>query len=87
MRELPSELLADASVFIDERDAVLEESGEVLHALEAGAIQEADLIELGAALREGARATKKRTVFKSVGIAAQDWAIARVLAGKFLPAP
>lgn len=85
MRELPDELLATSTVVIDEKDAILEESGEVLHALAAGAIHERDLIELGTALRNGTPATRKRTVFKSVGVAAQDWAIARVLAAKFLP--
>ena len=84
MRELPSELLADASVVIDERDAALEESGEILHALREGHIEEGDLIELGAALGRAGVDTNKRTVFKTVGVAVQDWAIARVLADKLL---
>ena len=46
---------------------------------------EADLIELGSALRNGISDRKRRTVFKTVGVAAQDWAIARLLAMKFLP--
>ena len=50
MRELPDELLASGTVVIDERDAILEESGEIIHALEAGAITEDALTELGAAL-------------------------------------
>jgi ornithine cyclodeaminase/alanine dehydrogenase-like protein (mu-crystallin family) len=85
MRELPSELLGEATVLIDEKQAILEESGEVLHALDAGLIREDDLIELGSALREGTFGRKPRTVFKTVGVAAQDWAIARLLAIKFLP--
>lgn len=85
MRELPANLLADATVVIDERQAILEESGEILHALAAGLIQENDLIELGSALRQGISERKQRTVFKTVGVAAQDWAIARLLAAKFLP--
>lgn len=82
MRELPDELLADAAVVIDERAAALEEAGEVIHALEAGAIQIDDLSELGHAL-ERPRPDADRTVFKSVGIAVQDWAIANVLADQF----
>jgi ornithine cyclodeaminase len=85
MRELPSELLAEATVLIDEKQAILEESGEILHALAAGLIQVGDLLELGSALRQGISERKHRTVFKTVGVAAQDWAIARLLASKFLP--
>ncbi len=83
MRELPDELLADATVVVDELDAVLEESGEILHALDAGAIEKEDLIELGRALLEPPRLSA-RTVFKTVGVAVQDWAIARLLAEKCL---
>ena len=84
MRELPDALLADATVVIDEREAVLEEAGEVIHALEHGAITENHLIELGTALTEGAPSRPGRTVFKTVGIAMQDWAIAQLLAQRFL---
>jgi ornithine cyclodeaminase/alanine dehydrogenase-like protein (mu-crystallin family) len=51
----------------------------------AGLIRADDLIELGSALRRGVSERKKRTVFKTVGVAAQDWAIASLLARKFLP--
>ncbi|MFF8847915.1 ornithine cyclodeaminase family protein [Streptomyces sp. NPDC015127] len=84
MRELPDELLADSTVVIDELDAVLEESGEIIHALEAGAISKDALTELGTALTAPAAEYGKRTVFKTVGVAMQDWAIAQLLAGKFL---
>ncbi len=83
MRELPDELLADATVIVDELAGVLEESGEILHALDSGAIREDDLIELGHALSHPP-APSPRTVFKSVGVAVQDWAIARLLAAKCL---
>ncbi|GAA1982621.1 ornithine cyclodeaminase family protein [Catenulispora subtropica] len=85
MRELPSELLADATVLVDQREAALEESGEILHAIAAGLVGESDLVELGAALRTGVPQPRRRTVFKAVGIAVQDWAIARLLAAKTLP--
>ncbi|MFC6158856.1 ornithine cyclodeaminase family protein [Kribbella jiaozuonensis] len=80
MRELPRNLLTTAStVVVDQREAALEESGEVIDAINSGALAETDLVELGPALsnpptREG------RTVFKSVGVGAQDWAIAAALA-------
>lgn len=79
MRELPDELLADATVVVDELGAALEESGEVLHALDSGAIGKDDLIELGHAIADPPRPSP-RTVFKTVGVAVQDWAIARLLA-------
>ncbi|MGP3989859.1 ornithine cyclodeaminase family protein [Streptomyces sp. 3N207] len=85
MRELPDELLANSTVVIDELDAVLKESGEIIHALETGAITENALTELGAALTATSTDHGKRTVFKTVGVAIQDWAVAHLLAGKFLP--
>lgn len=84
MRELPDELLANSTVVVDELDAVLEESGEIIHALTSGAITKDALTELGHALTADQAEWSKRTVFKTVGIAIQDWAIARLLADKFL---
>lgn len=86
MRELPDELLADAAVVVDQRAAVLEESGEVIHAIRAGAITEANLTELGAALASGLTQRTGRTAFKTVGIASQDWAVASLLARRCLTA-
>lgn len=85
MRELPSDLLAEAAVFVDDKAAVLQESGEILHALSTGAITHDDLTEIGSALRHGAAPPSGRTVFKTVGVAAQDWAIAHLLATKSRP--
>jgi ornithine cyclodeaminase/alanine dehydrogenase-like protein (mu-crystallin family) len=82
MREIPDELLADAAVVIDERAAALEESGEIIRAIETGVIEVRDLSELGHALQRP-RPDADRTVFKSVGIAVQDWAIANELAEVF----
>ncbi len=83
MRELPDELLAAGLVVVDEREAILEESGEVLHAIDTGLIRADDLLELGDALTLGVSRTP-RTSFKSVGVAVQDWAVARLLANSFL---
>jgi ornithine cyclodeaminase len=85
MRELPTEVLAGATVVVDQKAAVLEESGEILDAIAGGAITEDRLIELGAALIEADQSPlspSRRTVFKTVGIAVQDWAIARLLAAR-----
>lgn len=78
MRELPDELLGSALVVVDQRDAVLEESGEIAHAMAAGLLTESDLSELSAVL--GGVERPGRTVFKSVGLAIQDWAIGHALA-------
>jgi ornithine cyclodeaminase len=79
MREVPEQLLAESVIVVDEREAALEEAGEIIDALASGAIQEEDLVELGVAL-QSPPAALGRTVFKSVGVAVQDWAIADLLA-------
>ena len=79
MRELPDELLGAALVVVDQREAALEESGEVRHAIDAGVLGTQDLVELTDVLANGF-APADRTVFKSVGLAIQDWAIAHALA-------
>ncbi|WUJ73026.1 ornithine cyclodeaminase family protein [Kribbella soli] len=80
MRELPRDLLATAStVLVDQCEAALEESGEIIDAVTSGVLSEGDLVELGAALSTPPT-PQGRTVFKSVGVGAQDWAIAAALA-------
>lgn len=84
MRELPDELLADVGViYVDQKDAALKESGEIIHALASGAIVESSLMEIGQALGDGAVVRSGRTVFKTVGVAMEDWAVARLLAERY----
>jgi ornithine cyclodeaminase/alanine dehydrogenase-like protein (mu-crystallin family) len=81
MRELPDDLLSTALLVVDQREAALEESGEIHHAMTAGLLAESDLVELSDVLREPERVPGRgRTVFKSVGLAVQDWAIGYALA-------
>ena len=77
MRELPIDLLADACVVVDQRQAALAEAGEIRDAVAAHAITEDDLTELGTLLTNPPTdlTDTPRTVFKSVGLAIQDWAI------------
>jgi ornithine cyclodeaminase/alanine dehydrogenase-like protein (mu-crystallin family) len=83
MRELPGELLARAAtVVVDDREAVLAEAGEIIDAVRSGRIATGDLVPLGEALGRPAAPPEGWTVFKSVGTAAQDWALARLLAEK-----
>jgi ornithine cyclodeaminase/alanine dehydrogenase-like protein (mu-crystallin family) len=78
MCELPGDLLRRASVIaIDQREAALEEAGDLLQAIDGGDITEESLVEIGTLVAAGTRERKAApTIFKSVGIAAQDWAIA-----------
>ncbi len=78
-------------VVIDQLEAALAEAGDLVHALNRGYLRRADLIEIGellasdpaaAASGPGAGASGPAaapehglTIFKSVGIAAQDWAV------------
>jgi len=80
MRELPRDLLTTATtVLVDQQSAALEESGEIIDAVTSGALRTTDLVELGPALATPPKPSG-RTVFKSVGIGCQDWAIAAALA-------
>jgi ornithine cyclodeaminase len=77
MCEIEPELLTTMSVLVDQREAGLQEAGEIVQAIGRGAIQESDVIELGKLLLSGeAMDVKKRTLFKSVGNAVQDLVVA-----------
>jgi ornithine cyclodeaminase len=79
MRELPRDLLATAAlVVVDQEEAALEESGEIIDAVDSGVLARTSLINLGDALASPPTPTG-RTVFKSVGVGPQDWAIAKLL--------
>jgi ornithine cyclodeaminase/alanine dehydrogenase-like protein (mu-crystallin family) len=81
MVELPAGLFARASlVAIDERGAAQGEAGDVMAAVEAGAIGMEHLVEIGEVAPDWAatRDPAAITVFKSVGLAVQDVAAATV---------
>lgn len=82
MRELPAEAFAGADVVIDSWDAVREEAGDLMPALRSGHLHEASVSELGARLHDNTGPRAPRTIFKSVGLAIQDWAAASVMAGQ-----
>jgi ornithine cyclodeaminase len=85
MRQLPDDLLATADIVVDQIEASLAEAGEIIHALAAGVLDRSDLYELGAVLSDPPEASG-RTVFKTVGVAAEDWAIAQLLADHYFAA-
>lgn len=80
MRELDDETVSRARVVVETREAAMAEAGDLVIPIEAGIIDPeivvADLSEVvrGAPVRRG---PEDVTVFKSVGIAAEDLAVAR----------
>ncbi len=89
MVELPPELFGTASlVAVDSRSAAMEESGELVAAIEHGSAAEEDLVEIGSVGRDWAdgRDPDAITVFKSVGLAIQDVAAAELIVGRLVPA-
>jgi ornithine cyclodeaminase len=86
MSELPPDLLAAASVVaVDDLAGCLEESGEVIGAVAAG-LDVASIRPLGELSAVAQPVREGRTVFKSVGCAVLDWAVASRLAVR-VPVP
>jgi len=79
-RELESDLVAAASLYVDRRESTLNESGDYLFAVdEAGIGPEHILAELGDLLlgvHPGRQSDDELTIFKSLGIAVEDLAAA-----------
>lgn len=84
MCELPPELLRDADIIaIDEMEASMTEAGDLLQAIDQGMLNREKLVELGKLLVDpGLSRGRGWTVFKSVGIAAQDLAVAELAVKK-----
>ncbi len=75
MQELDPRLLPRARLVVDQVRATLEQAGEVIAAVRKGLIREDELVELGPIVdgaRPGRQGRDEITVFKSVGLAAQD---------------
>jgi ornithine cyclodeaminase/alanine dehydrogenase-like protein (mu-crystallin family) len=85
VRELPAETVIRARVFVDHRASALEEAGDLIIPLRAGQIAESHLLaEIGevlAGLAPGRLSEDEITLFKSVGNAVQDLAVAGLVAG------
>lgn len=84
MQEVPSSFTARARVVVDQVAGALREAGDVWIPLQQGLLDEADLVELGSLVAraeeggDGARSPLRSggTLFKSVGNAVQDLAVA-----------
>ena len=83
MCELPPELLRDARIVaIDEYEAAMVEAGDLLQAIDHGYLTPDRLVEIGKLLANPPAVGSGWTVFKSVGIAAQDLEVAEVAANR-----
>jgi alanine dehydrogenase len=81
MRELDETIVSRAKIVVDTREGCLAEAGDLIMPIQSGAISPADIYaELGEIVR-GAKAGRESeeeiTLYKSVGTAVQDAAVAR----------
>lgn len=83
-RELDSATMARATVVVETRAAAQAEAGDVVIAIKDGVLQAEDLIELGEVLggRRARSGDSDVTVFKSVGMAAEDLIVALAAMGR-----
>lgn len=70
--ELAADVFAGATVLVEDIPAALCEAGDVIQALAAGALMEGDLLSL----RQAVSPRNGRRIFKSVGMAWEDLAVA-----------
>jgi ornithine cyclodeaminase/alanine dehydrogenase-like protein (mu-crystallin family) len=82
MQEIPPETVKRATVFVDSRSAALSEAGDLIQPLRAGLFDEnhiqAELGEIVLGSQPGRTDPQQITFFKSVGVAVQDAAAARL---------
>ena len=85
VREIPGETIRRARVYVDQRQAALEEAGDLIIPLRQGRIGEdhilAEIGEVLAGLKPGRGSDGEVTLFKSVGNAVQDLAVASLVVG------
>src|SRR6185437_13438121 len=82
MREADDDCIRRARVFVDTRAGALAEAGDIIQPLKSGVLREddiaGDLFELARGSRAGRRYHDQITLFKSVGMAIEDLAAARL---------
>jgi alanine dehydrogenase len=88
LREIDAATMKAAKLLVDSRAAIMAECGDVLLAIKEGAITENHAsVEIGAVLagkKPGRTSSEEITLYKSVGIAVQDVAAARLVYEKAL---
>jgi ornithine cyclodeaminase len=82
-READNDVVAVSRFFVDSRVSARAEAGELKYAIEAGLVSESHVLgEIGEVLNGkvvGRTSNHDITVYKSLGVAAQDMAAARVI--------
>lgn len=82
LREADDEAMRRARVFVDTREGALNEGGDIIQAIDSGALTPddiaADLFELTQGEKAGRRFYDQITLFKSVGTALEDLAAAQL---------
>jgi alanine dehydrogenase len=82
MREVDDETIRRARIFVDTRAGALAEAGDIIQPIAAGILREddiaGDLFELTAGSRAARRFHDQITLFKSVGVALEDLAAAKL---------
>lgn len=83
MREVDTDLIRRARVIVDQRDAIMEEAGDIVGPILDGEVDEsimaAEIGEIVLGEAEGRRHEAEITFFKSVGNAVQDVAVAALV--------
>lgn len=84
VREVPAETVLRARVFVDDRRSALEEAGDLIIPIREGLIDKshirAEIGEVLAGLKPGRASDDETTLFKSVGNAVLDLAVASLIA-------
>jgi ornithine cyclodeaminase/alanine dehydrogenase-like protein (mu-crystallin family) len=82
-REVDDDCVALGRFFVDYRGSALAQAGELLHAIRSGRVTEAHIVaEIGEVLSgsvPGRRSADEVTIYKSLGVAAQDLAAATLV--------
>ena len=85
MQEIPTEVILNSILIVDQRQAAVEEAGEIAIPIQQGLMTQkhihAELGEILSGSRQGRTSSDQTTVFKSVGNAIQDLAIAYRMLG------
>lgn len=80
MQEISQDVLGHSVIFVDQLEAALSESGEIIKAVEQNKLKKEALTEIGQWLLSKDKDYKNHsTVFKSVGLAIQDLSVAEVV--------